>query len=279
MAHPVEQELGIRFRDFELLQRAFIHRSFLNELLDDNAELVDNERLEFLGDTVLGYLVSERLYHLFPVQQEGDLTNLRSALVRRETLARLAEQLHLGAYLKLGHGEEESGGRTRPATLCAVFEALIGAIYLDLGTETTKDVIMRLLASDIQRLQATTHTKDPKSRLQEYIQASEGMTPRYRVAEAVGPDHAKHFIMTVQVNGRPRGVGEGRSKQEAAQQAAALALLCAGQEAAEYVPNPELEARYGFAPLTPAEPAQDAAAEDGQAAAPLTVGALTAPSA
>jgi ribonuclease-3 len=246
--HPVEAQLNICFRDPVLLDRAFIHRSYLNELLDDNAELVDNERLEFLGDTVLGYLVSERLYHLFPEQQEGDLTNLRSALVRRETLARMAHELALGDHLKLGHGEEESGGRTRPATLCAVFEALIGAIYLDLGTETTKEVIFRLLAADIARLQETTHTKDPKSRFQEQVQANEGMTPRYRVAEAIGPDHAKHFIMLVQVNGRPRGVGEGRSKQEAAQQAAAMALHRMGLPAPEYVPNPELEARYGFGP-------------------------------
>lgn len=247
--HPVETELDIRFRDPSLLECAFIHRSYLNELLDDHAELLDNERLEFLGDTVLSYLVSERLYVLFPKQQEGDLTNLRSALVRRETLARLALDLQLGTYLKLGHGEEESGGRTRPATLCAVFEALIGAIYLDQGTEATKDVIFRLLAQDIDRLLATTHTKDPKSRLQEHIQATEGMTPRYRVADALGPDHAKHFVMLVQVNGRPRGVGEGRSKQEAAQQAAAMALQRAGLEASEYVPNPELEQRYGFPPL------------------------------
>lgn len=174
--HPVETELNICFRDPSLLECAFIHRSYLNELLDDHAELVDNERLEFLGDTVLSYLVSERLYVLFPEQQEGGLTNLRSALVRRETLARLAMELHLGTYLKLGHGEEESGGRTRPATLCAVFEALIGAIYLDQGTDATKAVIFRLLSHDIDRLLATTHTKDPKSRLQEYIQAHEGMT-------------------------------------------------------------------------------------------------------
>jgi ribonuclease-3 len=247
-SHPVETLLDVRFRDPDLLNRAFIHRSYLNELLDDNAELVDNERLEFLGDTVLGYLVSERLYHLFPEQQEGDLTNLRSALVRRETLARMAHELDLGTHLKLGHGEEESGGRTRPATLCAVFEALIGAIYLDQGTDVTKDVIFRLLAADIARLQASTHTKDPKSRLQEQVQAREGMTPRYRVADAIGPDHAKHFVMVVQVNGRPRGVGEGRSKQEAAQQAAAMALHHMGLPAPEYVPNPELEAKYGFPP-------------------------------
>lgn len=246
--HPVEAELDIRFRDKSLLDCAFIHRSFLNELLDDNLALVDNERLEFLGDTVLSYLVSERIYHLFPEMQEGDLTNMRSALVRRETLARLANELNLGKYLKLGHGEEESGGRTRPATLCAVFEALIGAVYLDLGAETTKDVIFRMLAPDLQRLQDTTHTKDPKSRLQEYIQAHEGMTPRYRVADSIGPDHAKYFVMLVQVNGRARGIGQGRSKQEAAQQAAAMALHMAGLEASEYVPNPELERRYGLRP-------------------------------
>lgn len=252
--HPVETELNICFRDPSLLECAFIHRSYLNELLDDHAELVDNERLEFLGDTVLSYLVSERLYVLFPEQQEGGLTNLRSALVRRETLARLAMELHLGTYLKLGHGEEESGGRTRPATLCAVFEALIGAIYLDQGTDATKAVIFRLLSHDIDRLLATTHTKDPKSRLQEYIQAHEGMTPRYRVADALGPDHAKHFVMLVQVNGRPRGVGEGRSKQEAAQQAAAMALHLAGLEASEYAPNHELEGQYGFpGPLAAAD--------------------------
>jgi ribonuclease-3 len=244
--HPVEEMLDLRFRDADLLERAFVHRSYLNELIDDNAELVDNERLEFLGDTVLGYLVSERLYHLFPEEQEGDLTNLRSALVRRETLARMAQELNLGTYLKLGHGEEDSGGRTRPATLCAVFEALVGAIYLDQGVEPTRKVILQLLRADIERLQATTHTKDPKSRLQEQVQANEGMTPRYKVADAIGPDHAKHFIMLVQVNGRPRGVGQGRSKQEAAQQAAAMALHRMGMPAAEYVPNPETEARYGF---------------------------------
>lgn len=248
--HPLEQELGIRFVNPALLERAFIHRSYLNELLDDNAELVDNERLEFLGDTVLGFVVSEWLYRLFPQQQEGDLTNLRSALVRRETLARLAQELRLGEYLRLGHGEEESGGRTRPATLCAVFEALIGAIYLDLGLEDVKRVIYNRLERDVKRLQAETHTKDPKSRLQEHVQASESMTPRYKVAETTGPDHAKYFIMVVQVNGKPRGVGQGRSKQEAAQQAAAMALHRAGLSAPEYQPDPALEDRFHFEPLS-----------------------------
>lgn len=242
----LEKVLGIEFRDKSLLYRAFIHRSFLNELLDGNEELADNERMEFLGDSVLSYIVSERLYELFPKLQEGDLTNLRSALVRRETLARVASGLKLGDYLRLGHGEEDSGGRTRPATLCATLEALIGAIYLDQGVDSVRRVVFNLLKPDFERIQAMDHTKDPKSRLQEYAQATYGYTPRYKVAEAVGPDHAKKFVMLVQINGKQFGVGAGRSKQEATQRAAAMALHRAGQPAAEYVPDPEVEQRYGF---------------------------------
>jgi len=244
---PVEAALGITFSDKALLKRAFIHRSYLNELLDDHLELLDNERLEFLGDTVISYVVSEKLYHLFPEQPEGDLTNLGSALVRRQTLARLAEELHLGEYLLLGHGEEESEGRKRPATLCATFEALIGAIYLDQGIETVRQVVFGLLDKDIKLMQAASHTKDPKSRLQEHAQATFNFTPRYKVAQALGPDHAKQFVMQVHINGRPYGVGDGRSKQESAQKAAAMALHRLGQPSAEYTPNPELEKRYGLA--------------------------------
>lgn len=243
---PVETALGIRFHDKDLLKRAFVHRSFLNELLDENLELLDNERLEFLGDTVLSYVVSEKLYHLFPDEKEGELTNLRSALVRRQTLARLAEELHLGDFLLLGHGEEESEGRKRPATLCATFEALIGAVYLDQGIEAVQRVVFDLLDKDIRQMQEASHTKDPKSRLQEYAQATFNFTPRYKVAQAIGPDHAKHFVMQVHINGRPYGVGEGRSKQESAQRAAAMALHRLGQPSAEYAPNLELEKRFGL---------------------------------
>ena len=242
----IEQALGVDFKDKQLLQQAFVHRSFLNELLDHDEELIDNERLEFLGDAVLGYIVSEHLYLLFPYVDEGELTNMRSALVRRETLARLAEELNLGDYLRLGHGEEESGGRTRRATLCATFEALAGAIYLDQGVEAVRRVVFSLLRPDIERLRAVDDTKDPKSRLQEWAQAVKGYTPRYKVAEAQGPDHAKHFVMLVQVNGEPFGVGQGRSKQEAAQRAAAMALFHGGMPAPEYAPDPALEARFGL---------------------------------
>ncbi len=244
----VERALGIEFNDKQLLQQAFVHRSFLNELLDHDEDLVDNERLEFLGDAVLGYVVSEHLYLLFPYVDEGELTNLRSALVRRETLARLAEELNLGGYLKLGHGEEESGGRTRRATLCATFEALVGAVYLDQGIEAVRRLVFGLLRTDIERLRAVDDTKDPKSRLQEWAQASKGYTPRYKVAEALGPDHAKHFVMLVQINGEPFGVGQGRSKQESAQRAAAMALYHGGMPAPEYEPDRELEARFGLLP-------------------------------
>lgn len=244
--HEVERALGVEFSDKQLLQQAFVHRSFLNELLDHDEDLVDNERLEFLGDAVLGYVVSEHLYLLFPYVNEGELTNLRSALVRRETLARLAEELNLGSFLKLGHGEEESGGRTRRATLCATFEAVIGAVYLDQGIEAVRRLVFGLLRVDIERLRAVDDTKDPKSRLQEWAQAVKGYTPRYKVADALGPDHAKHFVMLVQVNGEPIGVGQGRSKQESAQRAAAMALFRSGMPAPEYVPDPELEDRYGL---------------------------------
>jgi ribonuclease-3 len=244
----IERTVGVEFKDKQLLQQAFVHRSFLNELLDQDEELVDNERLEFLGDAVLGYIVSEHLYLLFPYVDEGELTNLRSALVRRETLARLADELSLGDYLKLGHGEEESGGRTRRATLCATFEALVGAIYLDQGVEAVRRIVFDLLRVDIERLRAVDDTKDPKSRLQEWAQAAKGYTPRYKVAEAQGPDHAKHFVMLVQINGEPYGVGQGRSKQESAQRAAAMALYYGGVPAPEYEPDPELEARFGLRP-------------------------------
>ncbi|MEJ2208776.1 MAG: ribonuclease III domain-containing protein, partial [Anaerolineae bacterium] len=127
----LEQKLGIEFRDKSLLHRALIHRSYLNEHPDFPLE--DNERLEFLGDAVLDFVTGEYLYHRFPELREGPLTSLRSALVRRDTLAQFARQLDLGNFLLMGHGEAESGGRERPATLCAAIEALVGALYLDKG--------------------------------------------------------------------------------------------------------------------------------------------------
>ena len=142
-----EAESGLRFDDKDLLRTAFVHSSYGNEAPDADGEISDNERLEFLGDAVLEFVVSEYLYERFPELKEGQLTALRAALVRREALARLARQWRLGEYLLLGRGEDESGGRRRPATLCATFEAVIGALYLDQGLEVVRATIARSSSS------------------------------------------------------------------------------------------------------------------------------------
>lgn len=242
----LEETLGVAFHDKQLLQQAFIHRSYLNELLNHNADLVDNERLEFLGDSVLGYLFSDLLYRRYPGEKEGGLTNLRSALVRRDTLARLATRLQLGGYLQLGHGEEESGGRLRPATLCATFEALVGALYLDQGSDVCRTVVLRLFTAELAKLDQTLESKDAKSRLQELAQELLNHTPRYRQLDSKGPDHDKYFVMVVQVDGKSFGVGEGRSKQEASQHAAGMALYFLGQPLDGYDYDATLGAQYGL---------------------------------
>jgi len=238
-----EATLGLPFADFSLLQRAFVHRSYLNEA-DENFDIPDNERLEFLGDSVLGFVASELLFLRYPKRLEGELTNLRAALVRRETLARFAEELALGDFLLLGHGEEESGGRTRPATLCATFEAVVGAIYLDSGLEQVREFLEDRLTAEVERVAPSALAKDPKSRLQEWIQNELGVTPRYKTVLTEGPDHARFFTVQVSADKTPYGVGRGRSKQEAAQSAAAMALQRFGQPAPEHMPDPELEVAF-----------------------------------
>jgi ribonuclease III len=243
-----ETSLGFAFADSLLLQRAFVHRSYLNEAGDD-FDIPDNERLEFLGDSVLGFVAAELLFRRYPKRLEGELTNLRAALVRRETLARFAEELALGDYLLLGHGEEESGGRTRPATLCATFEAVIGAIYLDGGLGRVREFLEGRLTAEVERVAPSALAKDPKSRLQEWIQSELGVTPRYKTVLTEGPDHARFFTVQVSADKTPYGVGRGRSKQEAAQSAAAMALHHFDQPTPEHIPNPELEVTF-----TPAAP-------------------------
>lgn len=251
-----ERDQGISFKDKTLLQRAFVHRSFVNESVDAS-NLEDNERLEFLGDMVLGYVVSEELYRRYPHYEEGQLTSIRSALVRRETLARHAQTLGLGHFLLLGHGEEESGGRERTATLCDVFEAVVGAIYLDQGIDAVRNFVLPLMHAELERVEHSALEKDAKSRLQEYAQSNLGVTPRYRMVEASGPDHNKTFVMKVMIADQIHGVGAGHSKQEATQQAAAMALDRLGQYAPEYEPNPPLEERYGLRPKEHDDPPSD----------------------
>ncbi|MCX7671583.1 MAG: ribonuclease III [Anaerolineae bacterium] len=213
---------GLKFDDLELLRTALTHRSYLNEHPD--VEWDDNERLEYLGDAVLDFLLADMLFRRFPEAREGELTSLRAALGRRETLARFAERLGLGAALLMGHGEVETGGRTRAPTLCAAFEALIGALYLDRGLAAVADFVMPLMEQELETARAEVADKDPKSRLQELAQGLLGVTPRYRTVRAEGPDHAKVFTVEVYLGDAVYGIGEGHGKQVAAQRAAANAL-------------------------------------------------------
>ncbi|MEN8171349.1 MAG: ribonuclease III [Chloroflexota bacterium] len=217
------QRLEIQFSDLKLLHRALTHRSYLNENPD---VLKDNERLEFLGDAVLDFLVGAWLYSHFPEMAEGQLTRMRSALVRTEQLADFASQINLGAAMLLGRGEADSGGRTRPALLCAAFEALVGAIYLNIGLPAVQEFMEPFLESVADSIYTSGKMQDPKSRLQEWTQAHGHGAPTYCTVSTTGPDHAKIFEVEVEINGQIYGRGTGHSKQ-AATKAAALEVLTA----------------------------------------------------
>lgn len=241
------KEHQLNFHDKSLLKTAFVHSSYVNEAGDGDQE--DNERLEFLGDSILGFVVSEWLYSRHPASREGELTAMRAALVKREALARFARRIHLGDYLFLGHGEEEGGGRNRPATLCATFEAVIGSIYLDQGIEAVKAFLLPIVQADLDDKKLDTLHKDPKSRLQEWSQGQMGVLPKYRMIEQSGPDHAKTFVFQVTIKDVRCGVGAGGSKQEASLAAAAMALHHLGLPAPEYIANSDLDAQYPIEPL------------------------------
>ena len=219
----LENKLGFQFQDRSVLMRALTHRSYMNE--NSRMALEDNERLEFLGDAVLDFLVGAYLYHRFPEMAEGDLTSLRAALVRTNTLAEFAREWELGAALQLGHGEADSGGRERTPILCATFEAVIGAIYLDQGLDQVTSLLTPLIEPALKTIMAEQLHKDAKSEFQIWAQARFGVTPRYAVAATSGPDHARVFTVSVMVGKKAWGSGEGRSKQTAAQAAAREAML------------------------------------------------------
>lgn len=219
----LEARLGFSFDDYSLLSRALTHRSYLNE--NPESILEDNERLEFLGDAVLDFVVGAYLYHRFPEMDEGDLTSLRAALVRAETLADFARTLEIGRYLRLGFGEAETGGRDRTPILCAAFEAVVGAIYLDQGVEPVRKLIEPLIGPALVQIRARSLHKDAKSEFQVWAQKYFNKTPRYTVVDSKGPDHAKTFTVQVLVGDESWGEGSGRSKQIAEQAAATAALL------------------------------------------------------
>lgn len=218
----LQKTLGIRFRDTSLLEQALVHSSYINE----NPGIVagHNERLEFLGDTVLDIIVAEKLYQENPDLNEGEMTKLRAALVRRDTLARVARSINLGDFFFMGKGEESSGGRNKPANLAGAMEALIAAIYLDRGMAAARKIVLRLLEKEWTKAFEDGTGADYKSRLQEYLQSKYQQTPVYRLVAESGPDHDKNFTVEVKTNAGISARGKGKSKKLAEKEAARLAL-------------------------------------------------------
>lgn len=221
---PFEDVLGVQFKDFGLLLQALTHRSYVNEY-DGELDVRDNERMEFLGDAVIDIIVADMLYKRFPEITEGELTQLRAALVKTEALAMLATEIHLGDYLRIGKGEEHSGGRTRVNNLCRGFEAVVGAMYLDRGVQIVEEFALPRIERLLEYVLENNLHIDARSELQEKIQAKLSITPSYRVAGADGPDHAKEFHVEVIIGETIIGTGKGTSKRSAAQEAARAALL------------------------------------------------------
>jgi ribonuclease III len=217
----VLSELQSLFTNQSLLNRALTHRSYVNEHPE---ALEDNERLEFLGDAVLDFLVGAWLYNHFPEMAEGGLTRMRAALVGNEQLANFARQIQLGELMRLGRGEDESGGRNRPALLGSTFEAVVGAMYLDKGIPGVQRFLDPFLISASEQILQGRKDQDPKSLLQEWAQSEGYGTPFYRTVLASGPDHDKVFEVEVIIHGNVYGLGTGHSKQAAAKAAARSVL-------------------------------------------------------
>ena len=220
-AKEVEQRLGLDFKKPETLHQAFVHRSYLNE--NPSPGLESNERLEFFGDAVLSYVVAERLFRDCPQCDEGDLTEWRGYLVRRDSLAQFARVKGLGEFLLLGHGEEGAGGRLRAQNLASLFEAVVGAIAIDRGLTAARRFIFDAIGEEMNLAGRPTPI-DPKSRLQEVAQAKWQRAPSYRTVFEEGPEHRKVFTVEVQVHGNALAQGIGHSKQEAEREAARNAL-------------------------------------------------------
>jgi len=221
----LSKRLSLPMQDYFLLSRALTHRSYLNENKD---AIEDNERLEFLGDAVLDFIVADWLYNQYPEKSEGDLTRLRAALVHTDQLAAFAKQLNLGRALRLGRGEIQAGGRERLTLLCDAFEALIGALFLDGGIEAVSDFMEPLFTSVVDMIFHNHMDEDTKSRLQEWAQGHGFPSPKYALLSEEGPDHAKTFTMDVKIGGQSYGHGTGSSKQTAEKLAARKALIKIG---------------------------------------------------
>lgn len=221
----LQRELSVGFADLNLLKQAFTHASYRNE--HRKARIQDNERLEFLGDAVLELLISDYLYHTYPHMPEGELTRMRAAIVCEPSLVMFARRVSFDRYIRLGRGEERSGGRQRPALLADVFEAFLGALYIDAGIGAVQIFVDTYI---IPYLSDARVGVDYKTALQEWVQQRMGVPLRYSIVEERGPAHAREFVVHVQVGDSVMGVGSGRSKKEAEQQAAQIALDTLGEE-------------------------------------------------
>ena len=220
MISDLETAIGYRFTNITLLQNALAHSSYANERWHNS--LKSNERLEFLGDSILGMVVAEYLYHKFPDRPEGELTRMRADMVCETSLAAIADRLSLGDHLLLGHGEEQGGGRKRASILADAVESIIAASFLDGGMEAARGIISRFVLTNVpvNRLQNV----DYKTALQELVQQKKNQALAYRLIGESGPDHDKHFIVEVTLNGEPVGQGNGTSKKRAEQDAARVAI-------------------------------------------------------
>lgn len=218
----LQQILGVRFKDPSLLEQALVHSSYVNE--NPGAAPASNERLEFLGDAILGMIFAEKLFKDLPSSSEGEMTRLRSALVRRNSLASMTRSIGLSHYLYLGKGEEASGGRDKPANLAGALEAVIAAIFLDQGQDATRDFILRLFDTELKELASQGAEVDYKSQLQHLYQSQQQETPVYHIIEASGPDHDRRFTAEVIVGDTVLGRGYGKSKKLAETEAARSAL-------------------------------------------------------
>ena len=220
MIKDLEQAIGYRFQNITLLQNALTHSSYANERWHDASR--SNERLEFLGDSVLGMVVAEYLYKNFPNRPEGDLTKMRADMVCEQTLAAVAAKVDLGRHILLGHGEDRFGGRTRGSILADAVEALIAACFLDGGLDAAKGIIQRFILTDVPVNKL--HNTDYKTALQELVQQKKNQVLSYQLVEESGPDHDKHFVVEVSLNGQVVGTGSGSAKKRAEQQAARNAM-------------------------------------------------------
>lgn len=215
----LEKKLGTSFVNKILLDQSLTHSSYGHE-----KKVADNERLEFLGDAILKLVISEYLYHKFPERAEGDLTKIRATVISDDTLAKISRRLNLGDYLLLSANEKRTGGMRRKSNLANVFEALIGAVFLDAGIGKSRELILGLLSGEVEKVSKVGYIRDYKSALQEYTQKHKWELPHYRVIKEAGPKHRRVFWMEVRIKGRKYGTGRGRNKKEAEQRAAMHAL-------------------------------------------------------